>query len=45
MWGYAYINCDKCGRRLKIKLGQKSRLCPYCNKKVVVAGKTKELAK
>jgi len=45
MWGYAYIHCDGCGRRLKIMLGQKTRTCPYCNRKVVTAGKPKEPAK
>lgn len=45
MWGYAYINCDKCGGRLKIKLGQRTRQCPYCGKKVEVAGKIKTPAK
>ncbi len=30
MWGYAYINCSSCKRKLKIRIGQKTRLCPYC---------------
>ena len=45
VWGYAYIRCDGCGRRLKIMLGQKTRTCPYCNKRVETAGKPKEPAK
>jgi DNA-directed RNA polymerase subunit RPC12/RpoP len=45
MWGYAYIHCDGCGRRLKIRLGQKTRSCPYCNRQVKVEGKAKELVK
>jgi len=44
MWGYAYIHCDGCGRRLKIMLEQKTRTCPYCNRHVTVAGKPKEPA-
>jgi len=42
MWGYVYIYCDKCGNRLKIRIGQKTRLCPYCGKTVTTAGKQKK---
>jgi predicted RNA-binding Zn-ribbon protein involved in translation (DUF1610 family) len=45
MWGYGYIHCDKCGRRLKIRLGQRSRVCPYCGKKVEVIGTKVERVK
>lgn len=44
VWGYAYIKCDRCGNRLKILLGQKTRMCPYCGKSVRTEGKPKESA-
>jgi len=41
---YLIITCPKCGKLLLADSSQKTRTCPYCQKKIIVA-KAVKLAK